>query len=53
MDLEADYLKAGLRGKLAFGSKPALVIVDMVQAYLDPNSSLFLETGQTFLKVNS
>lgn len=45
MDLEADYLKAGLRGKLAFGSIPALVIVDMVQAYLDPNSSLFLETA--------
>jgi maleamate amidohydrolase len=41
MDLEQDYAKAGFHGRLAFGAKPALVIVDVVEAYLDPASPLY------------
>jgi maleamate amidohydrolase len=40
-DLDADYQAAGFGGRLAFGRKPALVIIDVVQAYLDPASPLY------------
>lgn len=40
-DLGADYEAAGFGGKLPFGSKPALLIVDVVMAYLDPASPLY------------
>lgn len=39
--LDDDYAHAGFRGSLAFGRKPALLIVDVVQAYLDPTCPLF------------
>lgn len=44
-DLTSDYEKAGFGGRLVFGKHPALLVVDVVQAYLEPTSSLFL--GQT------
>ncbi len=40
-DLEADYAAAGFGGHLAFGTRPALLIVDVCQAYLDPASPLY------------
>lgn len=40
-DLRANYAAAGFGGKLAFGTKAALLIVDMVMAYLDPDSPLY------------
>ncbi len=40
-DLNDDYARAGFGGKLAFGKKPALVIIDVVMAYLDPSSPLY------------
>ena len=40
-ELRADYAAAGFGGKLAFGAKPALLIVDVVMAYLDPASPLY------------
>ena len=40
-DLRADYVAAGFGGKLAFGVKPALLIVDVVMAYLDPASPIY------------
>ncbi len=40
-DLAADYAAAGFGGRLAFGPKPALLIVDVVMAYLDPASPLY------------
>ena len=39
--LDADYEQAGFGGQLAFGRKPALLIVDVVMAYLDPASRLY------------
>lgn len=40
-DLQADYQAAGFGGALALGSKPALVIIDFVRAYLDRDSPLY------------
>ncbi|WP_231712307.1 isochorismatase family protein [Vineibacter terrae] len=39
-DLAQDYAKAGFRGRLGFGRRPALVLVDLVQAYFEPGSPL-------------
>ena len=44
-DLTRDYDEAGFGGALAFGASPALILVDMVLAYLDARSPLFLQTG--------
>lgn len=40
-NLDDDYAGAGFGGKLAFGHRPALLIVDVVMAYLDPASPLY------------
>lgn len=40
-DLQQDYEAAGFGGRLAFGARPALLIVDVVMAYLDPASPLY------------
>lgn len=45
MALGADYRGAGFGGGVGWGAKPALLIVDMCLAYLQPGSPLFLETG--------
>jgi maleamate amidohydrolase len=41
LSLDDDYETAGFGGKLAFGRKPALILVDPVMAYLDPQCSLY------------
>jgi len=43
-DIDANYAVA-YGGRLAFGQRPALLIVDVVLAYLDPASPLFVEPG--------
>lgn len=40
-DLDADYATAGFGGRLAFGDRPALLVVDVCNAYLDPQSPLY------------
>lgn len=45
MALGADYRGAGFGGGVGWGQRPALLIVDMCAAYLQPGSPLFLETG--------
>ena len=40
-DLNRDYAGAGFGGRLAFGNRPALLIVDVVMAYLDRASPLY------------
>lgn len=40
-DLNDDYAAAGFGGRLRFGNTPVLLIVDVVMAYLDPNSPLY------------
>lgn len=39
-DLTADYARAGFSGALPFGRSPAVLVVDVVRAYLDPGSPL-------------
>jgi len=40
-ELDADYERAGFRGRLGWGERPALVVVDVCRAYLDPDSPLY------------
>jgi len=40
-DLNTDYASAGFGGKLPFGKSAALLVVDVVMAYLDPASPLY------------
>jgi maleamate amidohydrolase len=40
-DLDDDYRLAGFGAKLAFGDRPALLLVDLVRAYVDPQSPLY------------
>jgi maleamate amidohydrolase len=40
-DLTIDYRQAGFGGQLPFGSRPALILVDPVLAYLDPTCALY------------
>ncbi|KCZ87908.1 isochorismatase family protein [Hyphomonas johnsonii] len=50
-ELDSDYEHAGFSGHLAFGTRPALVIVDMVMAYLDPACPLYAgDSAHTALK---
>ncbi len=40
-ELADDYRRAGFNNRLGFGSRPALVVIDFCQAYLDPESPLY------------
>ncbi|WP_425229946.1 isochorismatase family protein [Sphingomonas sp.] len=40
-DLLDNYLQAGFNGSLAFGQRPALLVVDVCRAYLDKDSPLY------------
>ncbi len=40
-DLGADYARAGFGGRLPFGRRPALLVVDPVQAYTSKDSPLY------------
>jgi maleamate amidohydrolase len=51
-ELDDDYARAGFGGRLAFGTRPALLVVDVVMAYLDPASPLFAQGFVDALAVN-
>ncbi|MEO5640829.1 MAG: isochorismatase family protein [Sphingomicrobium sp.] len=40
-ELDDDYAAAGFDGRLEFGQHPALLVVDVCNAYLDPASPLY------------
>jgi hypothetical protein len=46
-DLSEDYRSAGFGGPLAFGARPALIVVDMVRAYFDRGSPLYAGVEST------
>ena len=48
-ELEQDYQQAGFAGELGFGARPALIIIDFVQAYLDPESPLYAGIEDTLV----
>jgi maleamate amidohydrolase len=50
-ELDANYV-AAFNGKLPFGERPALLIVDVVEAYLTPGSPLYDPAFETALKSN-
>ena len=50
--LDADYQRAGVGGRLPFGQRPAMLVVDVVQAYLLPESPLFAKGFVDALAVN-
>ena len=40
-DIETDYEAAGFSGRLGWGERPALVVIDVCRAYVDPDSPLY------------
>ncbi len=46
-DLDRNYAKAGYHQRLGFGERPALILVDFVQAYFEPASPLYAGVGAT------
>ena len=40
-ELNQDYSQAGFGGSIQPGARPALLIIDFVRAYLDPECSLY------------
>ncbi|HLX26913.1 MAG TPA: isochorismatase family protein [Casimicrobiaceae bacterium] len=38
---DADYRSAGFAGKLGFGKRPAVIVIDMVMAYFDRTSPMY------------
>ena len=40
-ELADDYRQAGFNNRLGFGTRPALVVIDFCQAYLNPQSPLY------------
>ena len=38
---EGNYQGAGFAGRLGFGSRPALIVVDLMMAYFDPGSPMY------------
>ncbi len=49
-DLASDYDDAGFGRRLGFGRRPALVIVDFVRAYLEPDSPLYAGVEETLTR---
>ena len=47
-NLDGDYKSAGFGGTLAFGQRPALLIVDFVRAYIEPGSPLYANCESAF-----
>ncbi len=41
--LHDDYQRAGFGGTLPFGQRPALLVIDVVQAYVQPDSPLYAQ----------
>jgi maleamate amidohydrolase len=45
-DLATDYASHGFRRNFGFGTRPAVLVVDVVRAYLDPGSPLYAGVEQ-------
>ncbi len=48
VDLGQDYQNAGFGNALAFGKRPALLVVDFVRAYIEPGSPLYAGCEEAF-----
>lgn len=47
-DLNDDYNKAGFGGSLGFGKAPALILIDVAKAYIDPEAPLYVGSEDAF-----
>ena len=48
-NLAEDYADAGFGGRIGFGTRPALIIIDFVQAYMDKDSPLYAGVEDTLV----
>lgn len=48
-DLGQDYASSGFGQRLGFGARPALLIIDFVNAYLDPGGPLYAGVEETLV----
>ncbi len=48
-DLDGDYASSGFGRRLGFGERPALVVVDFVNAYLDRGGPLYAGVEETLI----
>lgn len=46
--VEQDYAKAGFGGKIGFGTKPAVILIDVAKAYIDASASLYVGSESAF-----
>jgi maleamate amidohydrolase len=51
-DLDANYARAGYHKPLGFGKKPALLLIDFVEAYFEPSSPLYADVGAALASAN-
>jgi maleamate amidohydrolase len=47
-DVYTNYTSAGFGGRIGFGVHPALILVDMARAYIDPGSPLYVGSEDAF-----
>jgi maleamate amidohydrolase len=45
-DLNNDYEEAGFGQKLEWGSRPAVLVIDMVRAYFEPGAELYMDSPE-------
>jgi maleamate amidohydrolase len=51
-DLDANYARAGYHKPLGFGEKPALLLIDFVEAYFEPTSPLYAGVEAALVSAN-
>lgn len=47
-DLNADYSAAGFGGALGFGQRPAVILIDVAKAYIEPDAPLYVGSEDAF-----
>lgn len=47
-DINDDYDKAGFGGSLGFGKSPALILIDVAKAYIEPDAPLYVGSEAAF-----
>ncbi len=47
-DIHDDYSAAGFGGALGFGTKPAIILIDVAKAYIEPDAPLYVGSEDAF-----
>ncbi len=48
-DLHSSYAAAGYGGELGFGKRPAVILVDVARAYIEPDAPLYVGSEAAFM----